>query len=117
MAGAFLLVTGEGDVYSADEIRDWLQATGWRMIEHTPLVGPASLIVAEKVAWEHPRRRTPRLHLTAFRLRSCLVLSKPSFHSDAIIARFLGTCEQLTGSRRPPGEEHWRDREAEPGRS
>ena len=39
-----------GDVYSADEIRDWLQATGWRMIEHTPLVGPASLIVAEKVA-------------------------------------------------------------------
>ena len=50
MAGAFLLVTGEGDVYSADEIRDWLQATGWRMIEHTPLVGPASLIVAEKAA-------------------------------------------------------------------
>jgi SAM-dependent methyltransferase len=33
MAGAFLLVTGEGDVYSAEEVRDRLQATGWRTIE------------------------------------------------------------------------------------
>jgi hypothetical protein len=48
MAGAFLLVTGQGDVYSAEEVREWLQATGWRMIEHTPLAGPTSLIVAEK---------------------------------------------------------------------
>jgi SAM-dependent methyltransferase len=48
MAGAFLLVTGQGDVYSAEEVRDWLQATGWRTIEHIPLAGPASLIVAEK---------------------------------------------------------------------
>ena len=50
MAGAFLLVTGEGDVYSAEEVRDWLQATGWRTIEHEALAGPASLIVAEKAA-------------------------------------------------------------------
>jgi SAM-dependent methyltransferase len=48
MAGAFLLVTGQGDVYSAEEVQEWLQATGWRMIEHTPLAGPTSLIVAEK---------------------------------------------------------------------
>jgi len=48
MAGAFLLVTGEGDVYSAEEVRDWLQATGWRMLERRPLAGPTSLIVAEK---------------------------------------------------------------------
>ena len=48
MAGAFLLVSGEGDVYSADEVRDWLQATGWRMLERKPLAGPSSLIVAEK---------------------------------------------------------------------
>lgn len=48
MAGAFLLVTGEGDVYSAEEVRDWLQTTGWRMLEHKPLAGPTSLIVAEK---------------------------------------------------------------------
>jgi hypothetical protein len=48
MAGAFLLVTGEGDVYSADEARGWLQATGWRMLEHYALAGPSSLIVAEK---------------------------------------------------------------------
>jgi SAM-dependent methyltransferase len=50
MAGAFLLVTGQGDVYSAEEVRDWLQATGWRPIEHAPLAGPASLMVAEKAA-------------------------------------------------------------------
>jgi SAM-dependent methyltransferase len=49
MAGAFLL-TSQGDVYSAEEVRDWLQATGWRTIEHKALAGPASLIVAEKAA-------------------------------------------------------------------
>jgi hypothetical protein len=48
MAGAFLLVSGEGDVYSAEEMGDLLQATGWRMLEHKPLAGPSSLIVAEK---------------------------------------------------------------------
>jgi SAM-dependent methyltransferase len=48
MAGAFLLVTGEGDVYSAEEVRDWLRGTGWRMLERKPLAGPTSLIVAEK---------------------------------------------------------------------
>jgi len=47
MAGAFLL-TSQGDVYSADEVRDWLQTAGWRSIEHRPLAGPTSLIVAEK---------------------------------------------------------------------
>jgi SAM-dependent methyltransferase len=49
MAGAFLL-TSQGDVYSAEEVRDWLQATGWRALEHKALAGPASLIVAEKAA-------------------------------------------------------------------
>jgi SAM-dependent methyltransferase len=50
MAGAFLLVTGEGDVYSAEEGRDWLQATGWRVLAHHPLAGPTSVMVAEKSA-------------------------------------------------------------------
>jgi len=49
MAGAFLLRSGEGDVYSEEEVRGWLQATGWRPLERTPLAGPASLIVAETV--------------------------------------------------------------------
>jgi hypothetical protein len=48
MAGAFLL-TSQGDVYSAEEVRDWLQTAGWQSIEHKPLAGPTSLIVAEKV--------------------------------------------------------------------
>ena len=37
MAGAFLLRTGEGDVYSEEEVRGWLQETGWRPVEHKAL--------------------------------------------------------------------------------
>jgi SAM-dependent methyltransferase len=47
MAGTFLLRSGEGNVYSEEEARGWLQATGWRPLERKPLAGPASLIVAE----------------------------------------------------------------------
>jgi SAM-dependent methyltransferase len=47
MAGGFLLTTGEGDVYSEAEAHGWLQETRWRLLERTPLAGPASLIVAE----------------------------------------------------------------------
>ena len=52
MAGAFLLRSGEGDVYSEEEVQGWLQATGWRPLERKPLAGPASLIVAEAVGTE-----------------------------------------------------------------
>lgn len=54
MAGAFLRVTGEGDVYSADDVRDWIEATGWQMLEHQPLAGPTSLMVAEKAVYRRP---------------------------------------------------------------
>ena len=47
MAGEFLVHSGEGDVYSELEARIWLQETGWRLVEHKPLSGPMSLIVAE----------------------------------------------------------------------
>ena len=47
MAGEFLLVTGEGDVYSIEQVTDWLQSAGWRFVAHRPLAGPASLIIAE----------------------------------------------------------------------
>ena len=46
MAGEFLLVSEEGDVYSVDEMIQWLTDTGWRMTAHTPLAGPASLVTA-----------------------------------------------------------------------
>lgn len=49
MAGEFAAHLRDGDVYSVDEVRDWLQATGWRFIEASPLVGPQSLILAEAV--------------------------------------------------------------------
>jgi len=48
MAGQFLMIGGEGDVYNEDEIRDMLAATGWVMIAKRPLIGPASLVVAER---------------------------------------------------------------------
>ncbi len=47
MAGEFLVMSGEGDVYSAEEAQAWFQQTGWRTVEHKLLVGPASLLVAE----------------------------------------------------------------------
>lgn len=47
MAGEFLLHSGEGDVYSKQELRRWLQSTGWRAVQFRQLAGPASLMVAE----------------------------------------------------------------------
>lgn len=47
MAGEFAVHVPDGDVYSVDEVRGWLSETGWRFVEHVPLVGPQSLIVAE----------------------------------------------------------------------
>ena len=49
MAGEFLVITGEGDVYSAQEVKDWLDQTGRRIIDRTPLAGPMSLLIAEAV--------------------------------------------------------------------
>jgi len=49
MAGEFLVITGEGDVYSAHEVKDWLDQTGWRFTDRKPLAGPMSLIIAEAV--------------------------------------------------------------------
>ena len=46
MAGAFLLRTGEGDVYSDEEVRGWLQASGWYALERRDLGSRASVIVA-----------------------------------------------------------------------
>jgi predicted O-methyltransferase YrrM len=47
MAGEFAVHLREGDVYSVEEVRDWLPQAGWRFVEHLPLVGPQSLVVAE----------------------------------------------------------------------
>ncbi len=47
MAGEFAAHIRHGDVYSVDEIRDWLAQTGWRFVEHVSLAGPQSVIVAE----------------------------------------------------------------------
>ena len=46
MAGEFLLMGGHGDVYSVDEVQTWLDDTGWTSIQHRPLAGPQTLIIA-----------------------------------------------------------------------
>ena len=47
MAGEFAVHLRDGDVYSVAEVRDWLPANGWRFVDHVPLVGPQSLMIAE----------------------------------------------------------------------
>ena len=47
MAGEFAVHLRDGDVYSVEEIRSWLPDAGWRFVEHTPLAGPQSLIIAD----------------------------------------------------------------------
>ena len=49
MAGEFLIVSGEGDVYSVEEVAGWLRAAGWEFTAHKPLAGAASLVVATAV--------------------------------------------------------------------
>jgi SAM-dependent methyltransferase len=49
MAGEFLVIAGHGDVYSEDEVRSWLDATGWAALRRLPLAGPASVLIAEAV--------------------------------------------------------------------
>ncbi len=46
-AGEFLVTCGEGDVYSEDDARGWLEATGWRMTRRETLAAPFSLVIAE----------------------------------------------------------------------
>ena len=47
MAGEFAIHVNDGDVYSVEEGTAWLQAAGWRYLDHRPLAGPMSVIVAE----------------------------------------------------------------------
>ena len=49
LAGEFAVGLRNGDVYSVEEVRDWLDQTGWRFVHHTRLAGPQSLIVAEAI--------------------------------------------------------------------
>jgi SAM-dependent methyltransferase len=46
MAGEFAVHLRNGDVYSVEELRGWLDGAGWRFVRHAPLAGPQSLVVA-----------------------------------------------------------------------
>jgi SAM-dependent methyltransferase len=47
MAGQFAVNLPDGDVYSADEARAWLNRTRWHFAGHRPLAGPQSVIIAQ----------------------------------------------------------------------
>jgi hypothetical protein len=47
LAGTFLLLSGDTSTYSVEEASAWLGAAGWKMLEHRPLFGAISLLVAE----------------------------------------------------------------------
>jgi len=47
LAATYLMLSGDGDTYSVDEARPWLAASGWRFLEHRPLAGVTSLVIAE----------------------------------------------------------------------
>ena len=47
MAGEFAAHIRTGDVYSVEEVRGWLDQTGWRFTDRRALAGPQSLIVAK----------------------------------------------------------------------
>jgi SAM-dependent methyltransferase len=47
LAATYLLISGDGDTYSPEEAEPWLHDTGWRSIEHRPLSGVISVLVAE----------------------------------------------------------------------
>jgi hypothetical protein len=49
MSGQFLLMGGEGQMFSEQEANEWLEQIGWRKLERRALLGPASLIVAEGI--------------------------------------------------------------------
>jgi SAM-dependent methyltransferase len=49
ISGEFLVISGEGQAYSEAEAGEWLAQTGWRKLEHRPLAGPSSLVIAEAV--------------------------------------------------------------------
>ena len=49
MAGEFAAHLRNGDIYSVDEAREWLEPAGWRFAGHQTLAGPISLITAEAI--------------------------------------------------------------------
>lgn len=49
MAGEFAAHVPDGDVYSVEEISEWLGSAGWRFETHQSLAGPQSVVVATRV--------------------------------------------------------------------
>jgi len=49
IVGEFLLYTGVGDVYSTEQVCDWLVRTGWQPLENSMLIYPETLIVSESI--------------------------------------------------------------------
>jgi SAM-dependent methyltransferase len=46
LAATYLLLSGDGDTYSVDEARPWIEESGWTFASHQPLAGVTSVVVA-----------------------------------------------------------------------
>jgi ubiquinone/menaquinone biosynthesis C-methylase UbiE len=49
LAATYLMLSGDGATYSVDEAEPWLRAAGFRLLEHRPLSGVISAVIAEAV--------------------------------------------------------------------
>jgi hypothetical protein len=47
LAATYLLLSGDGNTYSVDEARPWIEGAGWSFSAHVPLAGVTSMVVAE----------------------------------------------------------------------
>ena len=47
-AAQFLISSAGGGMYSVEEVQTWLAQTGWQFVQHTPINGASSLIVAQQ---------------------------------------------------------------------
>jgi O-methyltransferase/methyltransferase family protein len=47
LAGEFQIASGEGAAYSEEDLRGWLQESGWQFLERRPLVGPTGVVMAQ----------------------------------------------------------------------
>ncbi len=47
LAALYLLLSGDGATYSVAEAEPWLRDAGFRVVDHRPLAGETSLLIAE----------------------------------------------------------------------
>jgi SAM-dependent methyltransferase len=49
LAGQFMLLSGDGDVFHPEQAKGWLETSGWRWLGHRPAAGVVSVVVGEAI--------------------------------------------------------------------